>query len=148
MYSNILVCIDGSKNARRAAKAAAEIALKFDAELHLLTVTKPFKATAGLQRFLEAENLMGEPKYVLDEMVKDILAEARKHAEKSGIKKLITHVTEGKPARSIVAFAEDNNIELIVLGSRGVGGDIENLLLGSVSQKVSTLAPCSVVIVR
>ncbi|MBC8267659.1 MAG: universal stress protein [Rhodospirillaceae bacterium] len=148
MYSKILVCIDGSKNARRAAKAGAEIALKFDAELHMLTVVRPFKATPKLQQFLEVENLMGEPKYVLDEMVKDILAEARKHAEKSGVKKLVTHVKEGKPARSIVAFADDNDIDLIVIGSRGVGSDIENMLLGSVSHKVSAMAPCTVVIVR
>jgi nucleotide-binding universal stress UspA family protein len=139
--------VDGSENARKAAVAGGNIAAKFDAGLVLLTVTRPYQATPQLQQYLQAENLMGEPKYVLDEMTKSILAEARKKAEEAGIKKIKTEVVEGKPARSIVAYAADNDIDLIVMGSRGVG-EVEALLLGSVSHKVSSLAPCSVVIAR
>ncbi len=147
MYSKVLVCVDGSENARRAAVAGAEIAARFDAELHLLTVVRPYKVTPKLEQFLQAENLMGEPKYVLDEMTKDILGEANKQAEEVGVGEIKTHVVEGKPARSIVDFARDRDFDLIVMGSRGVG-DVEATLLGSVSHKVSTLAPCTVTIVR
>lgn len=147
MYEKILICVDGSENARRAAEAGAATAVKFGAELHLLTVTRPYKVSPQLTRFLQAENLMGEPKYVLDQMTKDILAEARKLAEAAGVEKLKTHVLEGKPARAIVDFAKDKRFDAIFIGSRGVG-EVEASLLGSVSHKVSSLAHCTVVVVR
>jgi nucleotide-binding universal stress UspA family protein len=147
MYTKALVCVDGSELAVKAAAAGAELAAKFDAELHLLTVTKPYKVSPELKRFLTAESLMGEPKYVLDEMTKGILAEARKAAEAAGVKKIKTQVLEGKPARAIVEYAEDHDIDVIVMGCRGVG-EKEATLLGSVSLKVGNLAPCSVIMVR
>jgi len=73
-----------------------------------LTVTRPFKVSDELKRFLQAENLMGEPKYVLDEMTKGILSEARNQAEEAGIEKIETTVLEGNPARSI-----KNGVELL-----------------------------------
>ena len=147
MYKKALVCMDGSDLSMKAAAIGADLASKYGAELHLLTVTKPYKVSAELQRFLTAERLMGEPKYVLDEMTKGILAEARKTAESAGVEKIKTTVLEGKPARSIVEYAEDNNIDVIVMGCRGVG-EKDATLLGSVSLKVGNLAPCSVIMVR
>ncbi|MAG98027.1 MAG: universal stress protein [Alphaproteobacteria bacterium] len=147
MYSNVLVCVDGSEPARRAANTGAEIAAKFDAELHIMTVTRPYKVSPRLKQFLQAENLMGEPKYVLDQMTKEIISDGRKHAEASGVRKIETHILEGKPARTIVEFARDEDIDLVVLGSRGVG-EAEGSMLGSVSHKVSSLAHCTVVVVR
>ncbi len=147
MCEKVLLCVDGSANALRAAEVGAMTAARFGAELHLLTVTRPYRVTPQLTNFLRAENLMGEPKYVLDQMTKDILTEARKLAEAAGIEKVNTHVLEGKPARTIVDFADDKRIDAIFVGSRGVG-EIEAALLGSVSHKVSSLAHCTVIIVR
>ena len=147
MYSSVLICVDGSEAARRAASAGAEIAAKFDAELHIMTVTRPYKVSPRLKQFLQAENLMGEPKYVLDQMTKEIISEGRKQAEASGVRKIETHIIEGKPASTIVEFARDEGVNVIVLGSRGVG-ESEGSMLGSVSHKVSSLAHCTVVVVR
>ena len=82
---------------------------------------------------------MGAPKYVLDEMTTIIIAEAVKIAVDAGIKDVKTHVREGKPSRTIVDFANNYDMDLIVLGCRGVG-EVEAFLLGSVSHKVSSLA--------
>jgi len=147
MFENILICVDGSEIAQRAVQMGSEIAAKFGSKVHILTVVRPYKASPELKRFLQAENLMGEPKYVLDEMTKNIIADGRKLALDSGAVKVETHVVEGKPARSIIEFAKDNNIDHIVIGSRGVG-EVEAALLGSVSHKVSSLAKCAVTIVR
>ncbi len=147
MYNKILVGLDGSKHAMKAAKTAIEMANAFSAELHFLTVTRPFKVSPELQQYLQAENLLGEPKYVLDEMTQGLVDDARKLAKQAGVQKFKTEVREGKPARSIVEYAKSNKMNLIVVGSRGVG-DLEAALLGSVSQKVSMLAHCPVVIVR
>ena len=147
MYKKILVGLDGSSHAVDAAQAAVEVAKAFDAELHLLTVTRPYRVSAKLQQFLEAENLLGEPKYVMDEMTNNIVTEAGDIASKAGLENVKTVVREGKPARTLLEYAKDNGIDLIVVGSRGVG-EVEAALLGSVSQKVSLLGACTVMIVR
>lgn len=147
MYKKILVGLDGSSHSLRATEAAVELAKKFNAELHFLTVTRPYKVSPKLRQYLEAENLLGEPKYVIDDMTNAIIAEAKSLANKAKLKKVKADVREGKPARTIVEHAHNNDVDLIVLGSRGVG-ELEAALLGSVSQKVSLLSECTVMIVR
>ena len=148
MYNRILVGLDGSQHALQAADAALEIAEKFGSEeVHFLTVTRPYKVSPALKRFLQAENLIGEPKYVMDEMTMEIIDEAREHARRRSYSKIKTATREGKPARAIVEYAKHNRIDLIVLGSRGVG-EMEAVLIGSVSQKVSMLAKSQLLIVR
>jgi len=147
MYNKILAALDGSTHGLKAAQHAIRIAVCMDAELHLLTVTRPYKVSPKLRQYLQAENLLGEPKYVMDEMTDSIVSEAKDLAEQAGLSKLKSVVREGKPARTIVEYAQHNQIDLIVLGSRGVG-EIESALLGSVSQKVSFLANCTVMVVR
>lgn len=147
MYKKILAATDGSNHGLEAATKAIEMAKQFGAELYLLTVTRPYKVSSELRRFLQAENLMGEPKYVLDEMTERIVGEAKELAARAQLKKVKSEVLEGKPARTIVDYIRDNDIDLAIVGSRGVG-EVESALLGSVSQKVSLLAGCSVLIVR
>jgi nucleotide-binding universal stress UspA family protein len=147
MYKKILVGLDGSVHGMQAAQAAVELAKLTGAELHLLTVTRPYKVSPKLRQFLEAENLLGEPKYVMDDMTNGIVAEARELAVEAGLKQVKTMVREGKPARALLEYAKGNGIDLIVVGSRGVG-ELDTALLGSVSQKVSLLSECTVMIVR
>ena len=147
MYKKILVGLDGSVHGMQAAQAAVELAKLTGAELHLLTVTRPYKVSPKLRQFLEAENLLGEPKYVMDDMTNGIVAEARELAVEAGLEQVKTMVREGKPARALLEYAKGNGIDLIVVGSRGVG-ELDTALLGSVSQKVSLLSECTVMIVR
>ena len=67
--------------------------------------------------------------------------------EKHDIHTAITRVEVGQPANRIVEVARELDADMIVLGSRGLG-NIGSLLLGSTSQKVAHLAPCTVVTVR
>ena len=147
MYNRILVGLDGSSHGLKATEAGVELAKRFEAELHLLTVTRPYKVSPSLRRYLEAENLLGEPKYVMDEMTNAIVAEAEAIAKRTGVSRVRSEVREGKPARTIIDYAGSHDIDLVVVGSRGIG-EIESVLLGSVSQKVSLLTTCSVMIVR
>ena len=147
MYKKILTGLDGSKHGLEAARAAVELARNFDAELHLLTVTRPYNVSPKLRQFLEAENILGEPKYVMDEMTNSIVSEARDLASKADLKGVKTVVREGKPARALLEYAKGNDIDLIVVGSRGVG-ELDAALLGSVSQKIGMLSECTVMIVR
>lgn len=147
MHSKILVGLDGSSHGLAATREAVELAKASGAEVHLLTVTRPYKVSPKLRQFLEAENLLGEPKYVMDDMTNRIVSEAEEIATKAGLEKVKTVVREGKPARALLEYARGNGIDLIVVGSRGVG-ELDSALLGSVSQKVSMLGECSVMIVR
>lgn len=147
MYKKILVGLDGSKHGIEAARAAVELARKFDAEVHLLTVTRPYKVSPKLRQFLEAENLLGEPKYVMDDMTNSIVSEAKGLATDASLKGVKTVVREGKPARTLLEYAKGNDIDLIVVGSRGIG-ELDAALLGSVSQKIGMLSECTVMIVR
>ena len=95
MYKKILAGLDGSKHGIEAARAAVELARTFDAELHLLTVTRPYKVSPELRQFLEAENLLGEPKYVMDDMTNSIVSEAKDVATKAGLEGVVNRVVAG-----------------------------------------------------
>lgn len=147
MFKKILCAVDGSEHSLKAAETAAQIACRFDAKLTVLTVAKPVKLPLKLREFFAEESLLGEAKYVIEPMTEDVLKEAKQRAIEAGLAKVETVVREGHPARTIVAFAKREKSDAIVLGSRGLG-DFESTLLGSVSHKVSSLSPCTVVIVK
>jgi nucleotide-binding universal stress UspA family protein len=147
VYKRILVGLDGSEHGLRTAETAAQLAARLGAELHLLTVTRPYEVSLELQGYLETENLLGEPSYVLDEATQATVDKAKALAEQNKVQKILTVVREGKPATILVDYAKDNQMDLVVVGSRGVG-ELEAVFFGSVSQKVSQLADCSVLIVK
>jgi nucleotide-binding universal stress UspA family protein len=147
VYKRILVGLDGTSHGLRTAEAAAGLAARFGAELHLLTVARSHEVSPAVQDYLESENLLGEPSYVLDEETQTIVDKAKAIAERHQVRTIRTVVREGKPAVVLVDYAKDHQMDLLVVGSRGLGA-LEAALLGSVSQKVSQLADCSVLIVR
>lgn len=147
MFNKILVAVDGSKQSQKAAQTASEVAKKFGAKLTILTVAKPVKLSPKVRRYMQLEQLSGEPQYVLDEVTKDVIAEAKKTAAEAGLKSVDSLIEEGQPARTILAVAKRLEVDLIVLGSRGLG-DVGSYLLGSVSHKVSSVAKCTVMTVH
>ena len=80
-------------------------------------------------------------------MGKRIIAAAEEGAKKAGVRHLETTVIEGDPAESIINYGKDHDVDIIVIGSRGLGS-FKGLLLGSVSNKVSHRADMNCVIVR
>jgi nucleotide-binding universal stress UspA family protein len=147
MFKRILCALDGSEHSLRAARLACDLAVKFDAELTFLTVTKRIEVNDTVRRFMELERIVGEPQYVLDEMTESILNQAKACVREHGVKSFKTDVQVGNPARTIVSRANRDGVDLIVMGRRGIG-DIEGALLGSVSHKVASLASCTVMTVK
>ena len=149
MFRHILVADDGSKHAMRAAVAAIDLAHRYGSELEVLTVVKKPSAEISeqLRHYMEVENIPATLDEMVDRRSHEILDQVEEHARKKGLDKIRKVVKTGQPARTIVAHAKQTGTDIIVMGSRGLG-DIEGLLLGSVSHTVSALAECSCLTVR
>ena len=147
MFDKILCAVDGSDHSLKAARLACELAAKHDGQITFLTVSKPFKVTDEVRRYIEVEHLAGEPQYVLDRYTEEVIQKAKDTARDAGVPNVKSSVKTGHPARTIVSFAERDGFDTIVMGSRGLG-DLEGLLLGSVAHKVASLATCTVITVK
>ncbi|MGG7643591.1 universal stress protein [Rhodovulum sp. YNF3179] len=175
MTQKILVATDGSDTARKAVDMAADMAAAFDAKLTVLHVLMHGREAEEMDRLAEAEHLVRHtaektmPK--LDDMpgsmtdlfrltqstdetarvvsaLGDRLAQdAADRAESRGAKNVSVRVLPGDYAETILDSAKDIGADMIVMGSRGLGG-LKGLLLGSVSHKVNQHADCTVVTVR
>jgi universal stress protein A len=141
----ILVPTDFSKHSHNALTYAASFAEKFGAEIHLLHVVQDFAVffpdpiAAGAPGFPPADHLTAAVRAALDRTVREHkqLQHLRVHAE----------AREGTPYHEIVAYARENDIDLIIMGTHGRTG-LAHLLLGSVAEKVIRRAPCPVLTVR
>ena len=141
----ILIATDGSEHALRAAKFAGELAAKTGADLHVLAVA--YRDRSGeeeLREFAKIEHLGGVLN-AIGEIAKSHAKQAQRRAEAQGAKSIKTAVTEGDPTEEILAFIQSNTIDAVVVGRRGKSR-LARLLLGSVSQKLASLAPCIVII--
>jgi nucleotide-binding universal stress UspA family protein len=149
MFKNILVPIDGSKHAKRAAVIATDLAQRYKARLQFITVTKkpPQRLSDELRHYMEIENLRGTPDDLVSDAVATIQADAEQHARKKGVKQVKRIAQSGPVARTIAGYAKRDKVDLIIMGSRGLG-QAQGMLLGSVSHKVVSLADCAVMTVR
>jgi nucleotide-binding universal stress UspA family protein len=145
----ILLPTDGSECAARAANVAIEVARKFEAELVVLDVIGvPATAVAkagvsyghevALKEYFESAHK--EADTIVDEVIR--LAEAKDVKATRLIRDYAVSVVE-----TILQEATKNNVDLIVLGTRGLTR-FKELLIGSVSSGVVNHASCSVLIVR
>ncbi len=176
MLETILVATDGSDYAGRAVALASHLAAKSAAKLIVLHV-HPREASEELRRMAEAEHMIAPsaamsgpaagPSFPVaalgtgafstrqEELSRDaieafgrqILAGANETAKKTGVAEVRTIAQDGDPARAILDCAKREKPDMIVLGRRGLS-DLQGLLMGSVSHKVSHLADCACLTVR
>lgn len=145
MFNRILVPTDGSVGAERALMKAVELQKLCGAEIMILTVFRHYS-------LLEGSFSMVRPKApeAMDDAQREYAREIAEHAKalatEAGAKGVRAFVKNGQPARAIIAFAKEREVDLIVLGSRGLGS-VEGYLLGSVSHKVTGLSDMPVLVV-
>ena len=145
MFQRILVPFDGSANAETALRKAVELAALTGGELLILTVYRH-------HGMLEASFSMVRPSDpppmddVLRAHATEVAEQAKELARTAGAERVRAFVKAGPPARTIVAWAAERQVDLIVLGSRGLGS-LEGFMLGSVSHKVTGLAECPVLVI-
>lgn len=145
MFKNILLASDGSDNALHAAKVAGELAKSFDAQLTLLSVFSPPQVVTPIvaePELLDASALMRHA----DEVQAVVERRTTEALDSVGAEYTARRET-GHPVDVIVSVAARMRADLIVMGSRGLGG-VQSFLLGSVSDRVLHHAHCPVLIVR
>ena len=150
MINKILVAIDGSSHSMKTVEYAAEIAVACKASLQILTVLRQHqlpKVTSELRRYAELEHIEGADIEAMKLLSNDLLSHAERIAREHGATDIKTSVETGPVARTIVAVAERNDVDLIAIGSRGLG-NIEATLRGGVSHRVELLAKCAVLTVK
>ena len=138
--SRILLAADDSKDARHAARDAAELSLKLDSELHAVYVAPEYSyvyASHGVARREEENRYRHEDRQILDRCVENIRV--------VGGTVTGSHLGAGDAASEIVELAEELGVGLVVLGSRG---PLRRALMGSVSAGVLRHAHCPVMVVR
>jgi nucleotide-binding universal stress UspA family protein len=145
MFSRIVVGTDGSETARQAVREATELAKQTGASLDVVSAFEPVPSSRLREERLEAPSDI-EHEVNPHEDVDAILAEAAGEVEGSGVN-VRTFARQGEAADAILDVAEEENADLIVVGNKGMTG-AKRFLLGSVPNKVSHHAPCSVLIVR
>lgn len=139
---NIMVATDGSDGAKRAVDVAADLAKALGGKLIILTVAGNVSGKK-MRELARSEKDIGA---ALESRSMQVLTAAKKRAQAVGATDIQLQITWGDIAKSIIDVAGREAAEAIVLGRRG-RGRLAGLLLGSVSQKVVSLAPCSVIVV-
>lgn len=150
MINSILVAVDGSSHSLKAVEYAADIAAGCKAKLIILTVVKahqPAKVSTELRAYAELEHIAGSNMEAIRVLSNDLLAHSKATALGKGATDITTNLETGPIARTIVAQAKQNNVDIIVIGTRGLG-NIEATLRGGVSHRVEMLAKCSVLTVK
>lgn len=99
-------------------------------------------------KYIRVEKFEEPPERVyLQKVGEGIIAAAEKEAKDKGVKEFQSRVIQGDPAEEIINFAREKGVDMIMLGSRGLG-QVKGMLLGSVSNKVCHVADCTCVTVR
>ena len=146
MFSSIVVGTDGSETARKAVQQATDLAKQVGASVSLVSAFEP---VANQRLRQEAREVPKDLEWMVNprEDVDATLADAAKAAREAGVSEVRTYARQGDPADAILDVAEEQHADLIVVGNKGMTG-AKRFLLGSVSNKVSHHAPCSVLIIR
>lgn len=144
MFTNILVAVDGSEHSRRAVRYASDIAEKYKASLHIVHAPQIEIETLSLG----SGSLGVLPTHErIEALGKPVMEKAQAWAKDAGHEADATSILTGDTTECILGYAEQNGVDLIVSGSRGLG-NLRGLLQGSISQKLTAHSSCPVLTVR
>lgn len=138
MIKKILVPVDGSESSEKAIKTAGELGLALKAKIVFLYVSNINQLAINAclsESIMQAMNEAGQ--IILSNAMENIPEEVEKIAVSQN----------GSPAVTILNYAKEENVDMIVMGSRGLGV-VKGVLLGSVSQYLVEQAQCPVLVVK
>lgn len=139
-YDNILIPTDGSEQAANAVEEGIKLATEVDATVHAFHVVDEFEA-----KIVPITGAEDEKRAEYIESGERIVDEVAQLAEEADLE-CITDVVTGIAYKEIVNYVDEHEIDLVVIGSRGLG-TVEEVLLGSTADKVIRLVDQPVVVV-
>jgi nucleotide-binding universal stress UspA family protein len=145
MFKSIVVGTDGSDTATQAVRQAVDLAKSVGARLEVVSAYEPVPTQRLQEERLQAPEDMQwaiSPR----EDVDATLEAAAKVAREAGVE-VAVFARQGDPADAVIDVAEEQGADLVIVGNKGMTG-AKRFLLGSVPNKVSHHAPCSVMIIR
>lgn len=137
-YTDILVPTDGSTGAAAAIGPAVDVASKYDARIHALSVIEPM--TLGVD--VRSKAILDS----LEKAAQDAVDVVEEQATQASVSAVETAIEHGSPYRTIGSYVDEHDIDLVVMGTHGRSG-IERYLLGSVSEKTVRTSPVPVMTV-
>jgi nucleotide-binding universal stress UspA family protein len=148
LIKKVLVAVDGSENALRALGFALDLAEKYAASVLILNVFQLPAVSASPDDPLVYSSSRAAFIKDLQKVHEESLAKAIDEAKrlKPGLE-IAAELKEGEPAAQIVEAAKEGGFDVIVVGHRGLGR-LSEVFLGGVSERVSHLASCAVLIVK
>lgn len=175
MFKKILAATDGSAHGTKAVELASELAAKYGAKLVLVHVLQHGRIPESVQKMLEVEHLVepGQPHYpevatvagglvtamgrgaeagdvsyrVFETLGEHILGAAKQVARDRGVEDVQKVIEDGDPVDRVLACADREKADLMVVGSRGLS-DLKGMLMGSVSHKLIQLAKSTCIAVK
>lgn len=176
MIKKVLIATDGSAQAKKAVAFGADVAAKYGAEVVLLHVLLRGELSENLRHMAEVEYQSAEggkalsesiaripegrfpevnleprtaqsPDAALRAVAEEVLNDAERVAREHGASKISKEVEDGSVVQRILDVAKDAEADLIVTGARGLS-DLQALMAGSVSHKLSHLSPVTCITVR
>jgi nucleotide-binding universal stress UspA family protein len=145
LFGSIVVGTDGSETAGEAVRQATDLAKAVGAKINVVSAFEP----VGNQRLREERTQVPDDMQWMVNAREDVeatLRSAKEQIEEAGVD-VETFARQGDPADAILDVAEEQGSDLIIVGNKGMTG-AKRFLLGSVPNKVSHHAPCSVLIIR
>lgn len=149
-YGKILVPYGDSKYSRKALVEAIDVAQETGSEIYIINVIGTISEEPDIMQDLVNKKLKKLEKETIKSQkirTNKMLQEKLKMCKRYGIK-VICDVLVGKPVGSILKYAKDNGVELIIIGSKGLNRFNKLKALGSVSRRIAEEAKCPVMIVR
>ena len=145
MFKKILVGVDGSRQSNRAVEVAADLAQRYQAAVLLLHVIRNLSLPPEILEMIARGEVTASRMELLQDSAEIILENAREKFAQAGVADIQTEYRIGSPAATIVEYAQEKGVDLIVIGKRGISSDVD--MLGGVARKLVNITPISCLIV-
>ena len=137
--------LDGSRHSKRAVEAAIDLAKHYQTSVTLLHVIRDMPPPTEILEMISAGEITASRMEILQDSADIILGDAQEQFEKAGLSDVKSHYVIGDPAFQIADYAEKNDVDLIVIGHRGLGTCAE--MLGSMARKLINMTRIACLIV-
>ena len=145
MFKKILVAVDGSQGSHEALKMAVNLQKSYGGELLILSVYREHNLWKASVTFVYPEKTASTDD-AMKQYACEVAEKSKAYAIEQGVEQIRSFYVGGGPARKIVKFSKDHDVDLVVLGKKGLSGSRHDLL-GGVAHKVTSLAECPVLTV-